>query len=218
MEQSVAFFYLVGFLSLKQCRRLTVHSMLPSGDLTELLGSIPESLLSSSSTAVNTKDTTIPQLEMNDSHPFHICIVGGQETPSAGILHDWTRAISWTDMLEDWLCKGGGSPSVQRKDAESVRSMNIAKDEEEEEIQARDFGAAGVDGTDRASKRTSVGEEKEGEKMDKRASKDTVFTRSSMEVQHEEQKAQIGPYVLIAKERSASCRYFCNAMPDEYAG
>lgn len=97
---------------------------LPTGDLSEFLGEIEgrwkngkwlgevENLPQEEE-----EDERLPQYPLTTSHPYHLIVVCGQETPTAsGIMGGKIRNIDskgWTSILEESLCTGGQSSEIQ---------------------------------------------------------------------------------------------------------
>ncbi|KAG0142458.1 hypothetical protein CROQUDRAFT_725114 [Cronartium quercuum f. sp. fusiforme G11] len=81
-----------------------MHDSVPTGDLTELLGTLPAP---SPNRPSSTCPGLLPQFNLDAFHPYHILLVCGQECPfSRDLLH--SNGISWTERLEKYLCDQPG--------------------------------------------------------------------------------------------------------------
>lgn len=77
---------------------------MPLGDLADWLGELPDS----NNASYPLDDDGIPHLPLDDQHPYHLVVVGSQESPSSG--------TKLADALWDYLAAGRGkkpaSPTV----------------------------------------------------------------------------------------------------------
>lgn len=78
-----------------------MHDSVPSGDLTELLGSIPTNPPSSTTTTTSTSNLRLPQFPLESGHPYHILV--GQSNPSNTHSHTHTHTTHIALIDED-LC------------------------------------------------------------------------------------------------------------------
>lgn len=113
-----------------------MHENLPVGDLTDLLGQIPaaseetcEEKTSAQDASFDSRTTKsydnarLPELPLQEGHPYHLIVVGAQESPYLpstflGEINSNLRGrenVTWTDVLEDWFCKGGGIAGAKEK-------------------------------------------------------------------------------------------------------
>ena len=224
-----------------------MNQSLPTGDLTELLGPLPpdaaatspdkspslqdsKSFKSSTKTHHSTSDTNhrndqaLPKLAMDGNHPFHLLVVGGQEVPQAPMLSEFTLkgSSAWTEMLEDWFCRGEGmkahGPAADKEKAapdsasRGAGASPASPSLSQSPIEVKDFGRPFDEQPSSPSMassplhhRMSHNSNKAAELPLKRKSTQSAETLASAassmhEVEGElPQRKQIGPYVLVSK-------------------
>jgi hypothetical protein len=189
-----------------------MHDSVPFGDLTELLGSIPDECYASEAwTRITHEDVSIPidelgrteddraqtppPLPLDDSHPYHLIAIGGQECPIGGLgdVRGWAAgAPGWTDVLVHWLCRGGGRASrnrsrVQPEGEEGEKSEGVESDGvKEEPVPAKNLSSN--------ADPSLVLEEVSSQRLQRTNSATSSVSSTSA-------GEDVGPYVLVAKVR-----------------